>query len=60
MSPSNRDVERPRGIVGANPFEYLVAILRHHDEVAAHPADWMPWNFTAALARLTSDTVPPR
>jgi hypothetical protein len=42
------------------PFDYLVALLRHHDEVAAHPADWMPWNFTDALARLTSATHPPR
>ena len=47
-------------LVGANPFEYLVALLRHHDRVAATPADWMPWNFTDALARLTSATDPPR
>jgi transposase len=42
------------------PFEYLVALLRHHDLVAATPADWMPWNFTNALARLASAADPPR
>ena len=47
-------------LVGANPFEYLVALLRQHDRVAATPADWMPWNFTDALARLTSGTDVPR
>lgn len=31
---------------GVNPFDYLVALQRHHEEVAAHPADWMPWNYT--------------
>jgi hypothetical protein len=30
------------------PFEYLVALQRHSNEVAAHPADWMPWNYRAA------------
>ena len=47
-------------LVGANPFDYLVALQRYHDRVAAAPADWMPWNFTDALARLTSGTDPPR
>jgi len=37
---------------GVNPFDYLVALQRHHDEVAEHPADWMPWNYHEALARL--------
>ena len=27
------------------PFEYLVAIQRHADTVAAHPGAWMPWNY---------------
>lgn len=33
-------------------FPYLVAVLRHHDAVAEAPADWMPWNYAAALAKL--------
>ncbi|MBI4704785.1 MAG: hypothetical protein HY744_27090 [Deltaproteobacteria bacterium] len=37
---------------GANAFEYLVALQRHHDDVAEHPAEWMPWNYQQALARL--------
>jgi|OpeIllAssembly_1097287.scaffolds.fasta_scaffold67265_1 transposase len=36
---------------GANPFEYLTALQRHADAVSAAPADWMPWNYPAALAR---------
>ena len=38
----------------AKPFDYLVALLRHHEPVEAveaAPADWMPWNYATALAR---------
>ncbi len=37
---------------GENPFEYLVALQKHHEEVAPNPADWMPWNYRDTLARL--------
>ena len=37
---------------GVNPFDYLVALQRHHDKVAEYPSDWMPWNYHEALARL--------
>lgn len=33
------------------PFEYLVALLKHHRAVATAPGDWMPWNYEATLAR---------
>lgn len=35
---------------GVNPFDYLTTLLRHAAEVAAAPAAWMPWNYTAKLA----------
>ncbi len=35
---------------GTDPFDYLTALLRHAAEVAAAPAAWMPWNYTAKLA----------
>jgi hypothetical protein len=35
-----------------NPFDYLVALQRHHEQVAATPAEWMPWNYRDTLARL--------
>jgi hypothetical protein len=41
------------------PFDYLVALLRHHKKVAATPADWMPWSYRATLARLRVGTDPP-
>jgi hypothetical protein len=28
-----------------NPFDYLVALLQHADEVAANPSAWLPWNY---------------
>jgi transposase len=28
-----------------NPFDYLTELLRHPAEVAAGPAEWMPWNY---------------
>jgi transposase len=42
-----------------NPFDYLTTLLRHHHEVARAPADWMPWNYQAALANLTTGPDPP-
>ena len=36
----------------ANPFDYLTELQRHSAEVAARPAEWMPWNYRAALARM--------
>jgi transposase len=44
---------------GINVFEYLVAVLRHREECAARPADWMPWTYQATLARLTCGPGPP-
>jgi hypothetical protein len=37
---------------GANPFDYLVALQRHADQVARSPGDWMPWNYRETLLRL--------
>jgi transposase len=36
----------------ANPFDYLVAILRHHELAADDPAAWMPWNYREAIANI--------
>lgn len=37
----------------ANPFDYMVAIQRNKEAVAAAPWDWMPWNYEEALAAQT-------
>jgi hypothetical protein len=37
---------------GENPFQYLTALLCHGDDVAAAPADWVPWRYREALAAL--------
>ena len=42
-----------------NPFEYLVALLRHRHELAERPSEWMPWNFHSTLARLRAGPDPP-
>ena len=42
-----------------NPFEYLVALQRHAAAVEAAPAEWMPWNFRATLARISGGPDPP-
>jgi transposase len=36
---------------GANPFHYLTELQKHERELAAAPADWMPWNYLATLQR---------
>ncbi len=41
---------------GTNPFDYLVVLQQHHDEVSRCPSDWMPWNYAATLA--TRSTTP--
>jgi transposase len=46
-------------LCGANPFDYLVALQRHEKIVAADPGRWMPWNYTDALATVTSDETTP-
>ncbi len=38
---------------GENPFEYLVALLRHPHDVAAVPGAWLPWNYRSTLAART-------
>jgi transposase len=37
---------------GVNSFDYLVELLRHTQQVAADPADWMPWSYGNSLARI--------
>jgi transposase len=34
----------------ANSFEYLIELQQHVRELAANPAQWMPWNYRDALA----------
>ena len=36
----------------ANSFDYLTELQRHTQELLAHPADWMPWNYRETLTRL--------
>ena len=39
-------------LCGANPFEYLVSLQLHREEVEKAPGDWMPWNYRETKARL--------
>jgi transposase len=39
-------------LCGANSFDYLVQLQRHARELAANPAEWMPWNYHETVARL--------
>jgi transposase len=38
-------------LCGANSFDYLTELQRHAPELAAAPAEWMPWNYRATLAQ---------
>ena len=44
---------------GAEPFGYLVALLRNGRQVAEAPAAWMPWNYKNASALPASGADPP-
>jgi transposase len=37
-----------------SPIDYLTALQRHHEQVRAAPADWMPWNYRQQLAATAS------
>jgi transposase len=37
-----------------NPFDYMMALVRHQEVVKADPRRWMPWNFQTALAEQTA------
>jgi len=39
---------------GTNPFHYLTELQRHAEDLAANPAEWMPWNYRETLARLAT------
>ncbi len=34
-------------LCGADPFDYLTELQRHHKQVASEPAAWLPWNYRA-------------
>jgi len=34
---------------GVNPFDYLIELQKHAEELAQHPAAWMPWNYRPTL-----------
>ena len=38
-------------LCGANSFDYLTELQRHARELAANPAEWMPWNYRQTLDR---------
>ncbi|MBK8979607.1 MAG: transposase [Planctomycetes bacterium] len=39
-------------LCGADPFDCLVGLQRHHERVADAPGDWMPWSFAATLEKI--------
>ncbi len=47
-------------LTGVAPFEYLVDLQRHHQDVALDPSDWMPWNYEATLTELRARAGPSR
>ncbi len=38
----------------ANPFDYLVAIREHSEQVKARPDQWMPWNYERQTSEINS------
>lgn len=39
---------------GGDPFRYVTALLTYEKAVAAHPEDWLPWNYVSAIERETA------
>ena len=40
-----------------NPYAYLVALMRHSEDVASHPAEWLPWNYRDRLSVLEESSA---
>ena len=36
-----------------NPFDYLVALQKHAQDVLKNPHKWLPWNYKTAVATLS-------
>jgi len=34
---------------GVEPFEYLIELLKHPEDVERDPARWMPWTYPAPM-----------
>lgn len=43
---------------GVGAFDYLVALQKHRDAVAAEPSAWLPWSYQQTIARLAAATAP--
>lgn len=41
-------------MVKVNPFDYLVALQKHTQDVLRNPQGWLPWNYKAAVASPTT------
>jgi transposase len=39
-------------LCGVNSFDYLIELQRHSQDLAANPAEWMPWNYRETLAQV--------
>lgn len=39
-------------LCGTNSFDYLIELQRHAQQLAANPAEWMPWNYGETIARV--------
>jgi transposase len=37
---------------GVNPFQYLMALQRHHQALLDEPQAWLPWNYERSLKDL--------
>jgi hypothetical protein len=44
-------------LCGAHSFEYLTELQRHARELAANPAQWMPWNYRDTLTRWMAESI---
>ena len=39
---------------GVNPFDYLIELQRHAEELKQSASEWMPWNYRETLTRLAT------
>jgi hypothetical protein len=39
---------------GVNPFDYLTQLLKHTEDLAPHPTDWMLWTYRDTLQTLAA------
>jgi transposase len=44
---------------GTDPFDYLIELQRHGEQLSRNPGDWMPWSYEETIGRTSQPRAAP-